>query len=81
MEILKIGLKLDINITCNRWDTVLNIFSPKLDLLLKFCEIDQKCSNSLNFWARKMVFFINGSEFRQKLIGAIIRVLVRHLRA
>ena len=28
-----------------------------------------------------MFLFLNGSEFRQKLIGTIIRVLVRHLRA
>ena len=28
-----------------------------------------------------MFFFLNGSEFRQKLIGTIIRVLVRHLHA
>ena len=63
-------------------ETVSNIFGPYLrDLLLKIWDIYEKCSNSVNFWARKMFFFLNGSEFRQKLIGTIIRVLVRHLRA
>ena len=32
------------------------------------------------FELEKCSFFLNGSEFRQKLIGTIIRVLVRHLR-
>ena len=61
--------------------TVSNSFGSYLtDLLLKIWEIYEKCSNSVNFWARKMFFFLNGSEFRQKLIGTIISVLVRHLR-
>ena len=30
------------------------------------------------FELEKCSFFLNGSEFRQKLIGTIIRVLVRH---
>ena len=33
------------------------------------------------FELEKCSFFLNGSEFRQKLIGTIIRVLVRHLRS
>jgi len=33
------------------------------------------------FELEKCSFFLNGSEFRQKLIGTIISVLVRHLRA
>ena len=33
------------------------------------------------FEQEKCFFFLNGSEFRQKLIGTIIRVLVRHLCA
>ena len=37
-----------------------------------------KCSSFVNFWARKTFFFLNRSEFRQKLIGTIIRVLMRH---
>ena len=53
--------------------TVWNIYIPYLrDFRLKIWEIYKKCSNSLNFWARKMFFFLNGSEFRQKLIGTII---------
>ena len=27
------------------------------------------------------IFFLNGAEYHQKLIGTLIRVLVRHLRA
>ena len=30
---------------------------------------------------KNVLFFLNRSEFRQKLIGTIIRVLVRHLCA
>ena len=33
------------------------------------------------FELEKRSFFLNGSEFRQKLIGTIIRVLVRHLHS
>ena len=62
----------DINITRDRWGTVLNIFRQYLRyLLLKFWDIYQKCSNSVNFWARKS-FFFNGFEFSQKLIGTRI---------
>ena len=62
-------------------ETVSNIFGPYLrDLPLKIWEIYEKCSNSVNFWARKMFFFLSGSEFHQKLIGTIIRMLFRHLR-
>ena len=40
------------------YDTVSNIFWAYLrDLLLNFWEIYQKCSNSVNFGARKMFFF------------------------
>ena len=68
-------------ISNSEW-TVSNIFGLFLiDLLLKIWEIYKKCSNPVSFWARKMFFFLNGSEFRQKLIGIIIRVLVRHLCA
>ena len=64
------------------YETVSNIFGPHLsDLLMKIWEIYEKCSNSVSFWARKMFFFLNVSEFRQKLVGTIIRVLVRHLHA
>ena len=38
--------------------TVWNIYIPYLrDFRLKIWEIYKKCSNSLNFWARKMFFF------------------------
>ena len=33
------------------------------------------------FELEKCSFFLNGSKFRQKLIGTMFRVLVRHLRA
>ena len=57
-----------LNNTHDRCDTVSNIFLPYFrDLLMKFWEIYQKCFNSVNFWARKMFFFLNGSEFRQKM--------------
>ena len=46
------------------------------DLLLKILEMYEKCNNSVNVWAREMFFF----SMDQKWIGAIIRVLVRHLR-
>ena len=66
----------------DRHGTISNIFGPYLrDLLLKIWEIYKKLSNSVSFWARKIFFFLNGSEFRQKLIGTIIRVLVRHPHA
>ena len=62
---------------------VSHISSPYLiDLLLKILEIYKK--NALTwsiFELQKCSFFLNGSEFRQKLIGTIIRGLVRHLRA
>ena len=63
-------------------ETVSNIFGSYLrDLLLKIWDIYEKCSNSVNFWAGKMFFFLNGSEFRQKWIDTIIRVLVPNLHA
>ena len=52
-----------LNNTHDICDTISNIFCPYLrDLRLKFWEIYYKCSNSVNFWARKMFFFLNGSE-------------------
>ena len=43
-----------LNNTQDRSDTVSYIFHPYLrDLLLKFGEIYWKCSNSVNFWARR----------------------------
>ena len=46
------------NNTHARYDTVSNIFRPYLrDLQLKFLDL------------LKMLFFLNGSEFGQKLIG------------
>ena len=71
------------NIHDSQW-TVSNSFGPYLrDLLSKIWQIYRKCSNSVNFWARKMFLFVfkNGSEFCQKLIGTIFMVLVRHLHA
>ena len=45
------------NIHDSQW-TVSNIFGPYLrDLPLKIWQIYKKCSNSVNFWARKMFFF------------------------
>ena len=42
----------------DRCDTISNIFHSYFgDFLMKFWEIYQKCSNSVNFWARKMFFF------------------------
>ena len=39
-------------------ETVSNLFGPYLiDLLLKIWDIYEKCSKSVNFWARKMFFF------------------------
>ena len=64
----------------NSYGMVSNILGPYLkDLPLKVWEIYKKCSNSVNLWARKCFFFLNGSESSQKLIGTIIKVLVRHL--
>ena len=67
MEILKIDLKLYclmFNITHDGCDTVSTIFRTYLsDLLLKFLEIYEKCSNSVNFWARKVFFFKTGQNF------------------
>ena len=51
------------------------------DIFLSQIEIYEEFSNSVNFWARKLIFFLNGAEFRQKFIGTIIRGLVQHLRA
>ena len=66
-----------VNNTLDRYNTVPNIFHPYLsDLLLIFREIYEKYSNLVNFLTRKMYLFLNGSEFRQKLIATIIRVLV-----
>ena len=36
-----------------------------------FERFTKKWSNSVNFWAKKLFFFSNGSEFHQKLIGTI----------
>ena len=36
---------------------------------------------TLSVFELEICFFLNGSEFRQNLIGTIIRVLVRNLRA
>ena len=41
------------------YETVSNIFGPYFrDLLLNIWEIYEKCSNSVNFWAWKMFFFL-----------------------
>ena len=37
----------------------------------------KKCSNSVNFWVRKMSFFLSRSELHQKLIGNVIIELRR----
>ena len=62
-------------------DAVSNIFCPYFkDLPSKILrDLQKQCLDSVNFRARKMLFFSNGSEFRQKLIGTIIRVAVRHI--
>ena len=39
------------------------------------------CSNFVSFWARKMFFFSNRSEFRQKSNGSITKKLALHLNA
>ena len=61
MENLKMGSKSLLVMLRNIHDshgTVSNSFGPYLrDLLLKIWEIYKKCSNSVNFWARKMFFF------------------------
>ena len=61
MENLKMGSKSLLLMLKNIHDshgTVSNSFGPYLrDLLLKIWEIYEKCSNSVNFWARKMFFF------------------------
>ena len=57
--------------------TVSNSFSPYLrDLLLKFERFPKNALTQSIFELEKC-FFLNGSEFRQKLIGTIIRVQVR----
>ena len=59
--------------------TVLNTFGPYLrDLLLKIWE---NIKNALTQWIFQLekCVFLNGSEFCQKLIVTIIRVLVRDL--
>ena len=61
MENLKMGSKslwLMLKNIHDSHGTVSNSFGPYLrDLLLKIWEIYEKCSNSVNFWARKMFFF------------------------
>ena len=46
----------------------------------KFERFSLRYSNFVNIWARKTFFFINRSEFRQKLIVTIISVLMRQPR-
>ena len=46
------------------------------DFLMKFWEISKKCSNFVNFRAKKMFFFLNRSEFHQKKIGSVISDLM-----
>ena len=47
----------------------------------KTAEVRALIDNSLKFSIENFSFFLNRSEFRQNLIGTIIRVLVRNLRA
>ena len=68
---LMIGVILFQTLFAHIWEIYYSNFERfiKNDLTRSIFELE-KCS-----------FFLNGSEFRQKLIGTIIRVLVRHLRA
>ena len=50
------------------------------DIFMKRRLYIDKAHTALDIF-RFAVFFLNGSEFRQKLIGTIFRVLVRHLHA
>ena len=81
LEILKIGLKflcLMFNNTHERCDTFSKIFAHILEIYYWNFEIFTK--NALTrsvFELEECFFFLNGSEFRKKLIGTIIRVLVR----
>jgi len=70
------------NNTYDACDTVSNIFAYIWEIYYGNFEgfIKNALTRSI-FELEKCSFFLNGSEFRQKLIGTIIRVLVRHLRA
>ena len=57
--------------------TISNIFVTDIsNFLMKFWEISKKCSNFVNFRAKKMFFFLNRSEFHQKKIGSVISDLM-----
>ena len=70
------------NNTHDGCDTVSDVFCPHLrDFYGNFKEFIKIALTPSIFELEKCSFFLNGSEFRQKLIGAIIRVLIRQQRA
>ena len=86
MENLKMELKVSYVLWLKTFMTALGQFEILLlrSYKIYYWKFEKFMKNALTrsiFEVEKCSFFINGSEFRQKLIGTIIRVLGQHLRA